>query len=71
MIDGQEIIQCKGDGCVEEAEPCSPIGQHWWARYDAYGIFTGLYCDKCYESNYPYRKDMYAHPFIPERLDDE
>jgi len=37
--------------------------QHLWQRYDAYGMYTGLYCDECYESNdsskYPYKKDRY------------
>ena len=29
-------------------------------RNDAYGIFTGYWCDSCYESDkYPYRKDRY------------
>ena len=35
-----------------------------WARLDVYGIFTGIYCDDCYNSDdsdrYPYRKDSYA-----------
>ena len=34
---------------------------HEWARADAYGIYTGLYCDKCYDDSniYTYRKDEY------------
>ena len=33
---------------------------HPWVRSDAYGIYTGIYCDKCYNSDiYPYRKDKY------------
>jgi hypothetical protein len=28
-------------------------------RVDYYGIFTGHYCNDCYENNYPYRKDRY------------
>ena len=34
---------------------------HKWSRADAYGIFTGLYCDKCYDDSniYTYRKDEY------------
>ena len=37
------------------------VKYHDWARSDAYGIYTGLYCDKCYaDSNiYTYRKDEY------------
>ena len=49
----------------EEIYNCPPVTEHRWARRDAYGIFTGIYCDDCYESNdsslYPYRKDSYAH----------
>ena len=51
-------------GCKAEEEMHRPIDQHWWARRDAYGIFTGIYCDDCYNSDdsdrYPYRKDSYA-----------
>ena len=36
---------------------------HYWQRNDAYGFYTGLYCDECYESNdsskYPYKRDRY------------
>ena len=37
------------------------IEYHEWARTDAYGIYTGLYCDKCYKDpeKYTYRKDRY------------
>ena len=35
------------------------VEYHMWARNDAYGIYTGLYCDDCYKNNYPYRKDRY------------
>ena len=52
-------------GCEAEVEMMRPIDLHWWARRDAYGIFTGIYCDECYNSDdadkYPYRKDSYAH----------
>ena len=39
----------------------SPITNHMWAKTDAYGIYTGLYCDKCYDdpNKYTYRKDEY------------
>ena len=50
-------------GCESEAEHGFNTGElkyHYWARSDAYGIYTGLYCDKCYDSDkYPYRKDEY------------
>ena len=34
--------------------------QHYWARADHYGIYTGIYCDECYDSDrYPYKKHAY------------
>ena len=34
-----------------------------WMRYDYDGLYTGIYCDECYNSGdpdkYPYRKDNY------------
>ena len=67
-----EFTHCRG--CKAETEMHRPIGQHWWARYDAYGIFTGIYCDDCYNSGesdrYPYRKDEYHDPmYAGERLE--
>ena len=54
----------KCNGCDNTTESYRPITQHWWARCDAYGIYTGIYCDECYDSDdsdkYPYRKDDYA-----------
>ena len=41
---------CAGAGCDSEDIEM---------RYDAYGLATRSYCDQCYESNYPYRKDAY------------
>ena len=53
-------------GCKKESEdPYVRTGglHHFWQRNDAYGIYTGLYCDGCYGSNdsskYPYKKDRY------------
>ena len=44
--------------------------EHMWARADAYGIYTGLYCDDCYKDNYPYRKDEYYDPaYAGERME--
>jgi len=41
-------------------------------RHDNYGLFTGHYCDDCYENNYPYRKDNYYDPgYAGERMDDD
>ena len=46
---------------------------HHWARKDAYGLFTGLYCDACYKSDaYPYKKDRYHDPmYSGERMEPE
>ena len=70
----QEMTLCRG--CEAEVEMVRPIDQHWWARRDAYGIFTGIYCDDCYNSDdsdrYPYRKDEYHDPmYAGERLEPE
>ena len=48
-----------------------PIKYHMWARNDAYGIYTGIYCDDCYDSDsYPYRKDNYFDPaYCGERME--
>lgn len=42
-------------------------------RFDAYGITTGFWCNKCYDSDeYPYRKDHYFDPgYAGERMDDD
>ena len=74
MMDKQEMTYCRG--CEAEIEMMRPIDQHWWARRDNYGIFTGIYCDDCYESGessrYPYRKDDYHDPmYAGERLEPE
>ena len=53
---------------------CSPIEYHEWARSDAYGIYTGLYCHKCYEDQekYTYRKDRYHDEgYCGERLEED
>ena len=47
------------------------VTEHMWARADAYGIYTGLYCDKCYDDpqKYTYRKDNYYDPaYAGERM---
>jgi len=52
-------------GCKAETEMHRPITEHHWARFDTYVIYTGIYCDDCYNSGdsdrYPYRKDSYQH----------
>jgi len=53
---------CQGNGChSKDTQP----------RHDAYGLFTGHYCDDCYENNYPYRKDRYDYAAAGERMDDD
>ena len=50
------------------------IEYHQWARSDAYGIYTGLYCDKCYKDSniYTYRKDEYFDPaYAGERMEED
>ena len=68
-----DIIYCRGRNCEKTTElngvleaslgggfnRREALKYHEWAREDAYGIFTGHYCDDCYENNYPYRKDRY------------
>ena len=43
-----------------------------WKRYDYQCLYTGIYCDDCYNSNdadkYPYRKDDYIHDHIDDDL---
>ena len=48
------------------------VTEHRWARQDAYGIYTGLYCDKCFKNNYPYRTDRYFdESYAGERLEED
>jgi hypothetical protein len=65
---------CKG--CEKKCEDGFNPGEllyHHWARNDAYGLYTGLYCDDCYNSDkYPYRKDYYYDPaYAGERMDED
>ena len=70
-MDNQYLYHCRG--CEEpdkDNQRVSPIEYHMWARADAYGIYTGLYCDDCYKDNYPYRKDEYYNPaYAGERME--
>lgn len=51
IIKGTDYIREKCRGCNDVT---------YSDRYDHYGIPTGYWCDKCYDSNkYPYRKDAY------------
>ena len=48
------------------------IEHHYFRRQDYYGIYTGLYCDKCYNDPfvYTYRKEDYYDPaYAGERLE--
>ena len=51
------------NGCEKETEGIRPIEYHFWARRDYFGIYTGIYCDECYNSGdsekYPYLKERY------------
>ena len=57
-------IYCRG--CKKESEK----NMVNWDRYDARCLYTGIYCDECYNSNdadrYPYRKDDYESDHIDE-----
>jgi len=58
MLNETQQVQCKG--CDNQCDSVTPITYHHWSRKDAYGMFTGLYCSDCYDSErYPYRKDRY------------
>ena len=56
--DDNECWKCNDKGEYLERVD---INYHEWARNDAYGYFTGLYCHKCYDDpeKYTYRKDRY------------
>ena len=56
------LYNCRGcEKPDKDNQRVSPLEYHRWARSDAYGIYTGLYCDKCYNDSfiYRYRKDDY------------
>ena len=64
------LTKCRGENCKKTSEHVSPITYHMWARSDAYGIYTGLFCDNCYDNNYPYKKDRYFdESYCGERLE--
>ena len=65
------LYHCRGcQKADEDNVMVRPIEYHMWARNDAYGIYTGLYCDDCYKNNYPYRTDRYHdEAYCGERLE--
>jgi len=70
--DEETKANCRG--CEKESEMTRPIQYHMWARNDAYGIYTGLYCEKCYDNPeiYTYRKDEYFdEAYAGERLEED
>ena len=55
-----QTLNCRGRGCEKVADLTDFSAEHHpWVRVDAYGIYTGPYCDPCFKNNYPYRKDRY------------
>ena len=84
MMDREYLFHCSGCNEPDYEYPASfseeeygeliynapKTTHHMWARNDAYGIYTGLYCDKCYKDNYPYRRDRYHdESYAGERLE--
>ena len=75
--------EVNGNDLEEECNFCSGYGKytrrtklehHMWARSDAYGLYTGLYCEECYDdpTKYTYRKDRYYDPaYAGENMDPE
>ena len=57
------------DHINEKCRGCGTI--HCEERSDAYGIFTGHYCDGCYENNYPYHKGRYDYQGAGEKLEND
>jgi len=51
-----DTICCRGENCSNTTETEEAYVE---LRSDSYGIPTGYYCEDCYETNYPYRKDNY------------
>lgn len=58
------VHKCRGCDKEFDGVVTYPPSRGAWAREDHNGIFTGVYCYECYDSNdpkrYPYRKDDYT-----------
>ena len=72
-MDNDYLYHCRGCKKPDKQNVrVSPIKYHMWARTDAYGIYTGLYCDKCYKDNYSYKKHRYHdESYCGERLESD
>ena len=72
MYDEEIKANCRG--CEKESDFVRPIQYHMWAWNDVYGIYTGLFCEKCYDNPeiYTYRKDEYFdEAYAGERLEED
>jgi len=66
----EECGACDGYGAYTDR--VSHIEEHEWAKNDAYGLYTGLYCEECYNNPaiYTYRKDRYHdEAYCGERIE--
>ena len=87
-MDKEYMFNCRGCKKVDKDFPmkfddyeygevitnCPKVSEHMWARTDAYGIYTGLYCNKCYDDQekYTYRKDEYFdEAYAGEKLEED
>ena len=68
--DGEWYIEFKEHSC----RGCREFKDDTQKRTDWYGIYTGHYCEDCYENDYPYKKERYPtieHDGYGERLNDD
>jgi hypothetical protein len=69
------IITCEGCSKTDDMSDWATQNPryHNWRRVDRYNIFTGYYCDGCYDDpvKYTFRKDDYYDPgYAGERLEE-
>ena len=70
----EEELKTHCRGCDKTSDFVRPITHHWWARNDNYGIYTGTYCNECYNDPniYTYRKhDYFDEAYAGERLEED